>query len=640
MNAYPNLFRPGRLGNRMTRNRIVMSPMDENMANADGSVSDQTIAYYEERAKGGAAVIITGAVSVDYPRGKAVSSQERLDGRKYVKNWERLARAVHRYGALLIPQIHHAGANTDPEITDGVTPFKISDVGPEGYVEMTKADIHMLQQKYIAAARYAQDAGCDGVEVHGYLMMQFITSYINNRKDEYGGSLENRSRFVREIISGIREACGPAFIIGTKIQVHNFDTDSLSDEDSLELAKMYEAAGCNYLHAVPGISPKTTDLIESASYRQGGRVVLAERIKKVVNIPVIAVGMLREPAFCEKVLAEGRADFVALGRALLADPYWPEKARTGKSCEIRKCISCLDACYGNILLGRPIRCVLNPRTGCEEELKYEKAPAAKRNVVVIGGGIAGMQAAVTAAERGHQVTLVEATDRLGGQLNLACVPPHKEKIIWPAEWFAEEVQRKGVKVIMNTKATTELVMSLKPDEVIAATGARPWAPPIPGMENGVPAWRILDGSMELPENKDVTVIGAGSIGCETALYLAERGNRITILELLPDFAAGLEIDNKLELKEDMDKAGIRLILKAKVRSIGNNYVEYEDENGATVRVTNGLLVLSMGQRPYGGELVEALQEAGLCVTVIGDAFKTGKIVDATTSGFYAAMNIR
>jgi 2,4-dienoyl-CoA reductase-like NADH-dependent reductase (Old Yellow Enzyme family)/thioredoxin reductase len=636
---YPHLFNTGKLGAFTTKNRIVMSPMDENMANADGSVSEQSIAYYGERAKGGAGVIITGAVSVDYPRSKTISCQHRLDNIKFVKGWERMARAVHRYDALFLPQIHHTGAHTDINLTEGLTPFKVSDDGPETYETLSHEGIKMLEQKYIAAAKYAQMAGCDGVEVHGYLLMQFLTKTINHRTDEYGGSLENRSRFVVNIIKGIRQECGHNFIIGIKTPVHNLDTDTLTDKESLELAEKYEASGCDYLHAVGGITPKLTDLVESQSYEQGCRVKLAEKLKKAVNIPVFAAGLLREPDFCEKVLAENRADFIVLGRALIADPYWPEKAKNGRKYEIRRCITCLDACYGNIYYGRPIRCVLNPAVGSENELRYEPPAKKSKKVVVVGGGLAGMQAAITATERGHKAIILEETDRLGGQINLACIPPHKEYLKWALDWFIGEVKRAKIEVHFNTEANLGTIKALNTDVVVIATGSKPWLPRIDGIENGIQSWDILSGNIKRPINKRISIIGGGSIGCETGLYLAEAGNHVTILEMLGDFAAGLELNNKIELSEEMKSHDINLILNVAVQKIETESVQYLTMDGRHQMLNTDMVILSIGQRSRGQELKKQLEDEGFDVRVIGDAIRPSKIVNATTTGFYTALNL-
>lgn len=658
MKSYPNLFKKGKLGRITTKNRIILSPMGDNMANADGSVSEQSLAYYTERAKGGVGVVIPGVVSVDYPQGKTITCQHRLDAAKYVKGWERLSRAVHRYGALLIPQIHHAGMSTETESTEGMIPLRVSPEDKSASEDraviashldsavvkekvLTVEEIKELEQKFIKCAKYAQMANCDGVEIHGahgYLIAQFLTPGVNNRTDEYGGSLENRMRFAVNIIRGIRENCGPNFIIGIRMPVHKWSSDCLTDEESKEMAKAFEAAGCDFLDISGGFAPALSYLVESQKRPQGARLDLLQKIKGEVKIPIFGPGVLREPDFCEKVLADGTADFVCMGRALLADPYWPEKAKAGKANEIRKCISCLDGCFGNLAKNQSIRCVINPEVGYESELNHATDEVTPKRVVVVGGGVGGMQAAITATKKGHKVTLLEKTDKLGGQLNIACIPPHKQYINWATEWFVGELDRNYISVKYNCDADLEYIKSLNPDTVIIATGAKPWAPGIPGIEKGVQAWDILNGTAKTPENKNVTVIGGGIVGCETSLFLAERGNKITIIEMLPNIATGLEMANKLDLLEDFKEIGVTVETLAVVKEIQDTKVVFE-KNGVQNSVDSDFTLLAIGQRSCGLELVDQLEEAGIDVVIIGDAKKPAKIVHATTDGFFAALDL-
>lgn len=455
MTYYPNLFAKGKLGKVATRNRIIMSPMGDNMANADGSVSEQSIAYYAERAKGGAAVIIPGVFSVDYPRGKTITNQHRIDHAKYIKDLERMAKEIHRYGALLIPQIHHAGMSTEVVVTEGMAPVQVS--APEveedkpvigamvdeailskvdvklKKMELSTEDIKTLVQKFITAAVYCQRAGCDGVELHGahgYLISQFLTPVINKRTDEYGGSLENRMRFPIEIIKGIRKNCGNDFVLGIRMPVHKWDADGLTDEESVAMAQAFVAAGCDFIDASGGFPPAISEILETQKYPQGNRIELAEKMKKAVDIPVFAVGVLREPEYCDKAIADGKTDFVCIGRGLIADPYWPAKAKAGKANEIRKCISCLDGCYGALGRFQSVHCAINPTVGYEAECARLQPSSKKKKVVIVGGGVAGMQAAITATERGHKAIILEKSGKLAGQLNLACIPPHKQFINW------------------------------------------------------------------------------------------------------------------------------------------------------------------------------------------------------------------
>lgn len=657
MNPYPNLFKKGKLGKITTKNRIVMSPMGDNMANTDGSVSEQSIAYYTERAKGGAGVIIPGVVSVDYPGGKTIACQHRLDSIKYVQGWERMARSIHRYGALLIPQIHHAGMSTDSAITEGLTPVRVSEenvaeadkiveIGSsidEKFVSdniLTIEDIKELEQKFIECAKFAQMATCDGVEIHGahgYLISQFLTPYVNIRTDEYGGSLENRMRFAINIIRGIREACGQDFIIGIRMPVHSWDSDGLTDEDSKAMARAFEEAGCDFLDISGGFTPSITNLLETQKYDQGDRVELAEKIMGEVKIPVMAVGMLREPDFCEDVLNKGLADYVVLGRTLLADAYWPQKARAGKANEIRRCISCLDACFGALAKNQTIRCIVNPTVGYESELNHASEAIKPKNVVIIGGGIAGMQAAITASERGHKVTLLEKTDKLGGQLHIANVPPHKEYINWATDWYIDEINRNHINVKLGYKADVDSIKPFKPEAVFMATGAKPWTPSIPGIENGTQSWDILSGTVDIPKDKKVTIIGGGIVGCETALYLAEKGNKVTILEMQNDIAIDLEMANKIDMLADFKEMGIVVEAEAIVKEIQAQKVIYE-KNGVQ-SIESDLIVLATGMQSSGGELADELEAAGYNLITIGDANKPSKIANATTEGFFAALNL-
>ncbi len=655
---YPYLFSEYKLGTKTARNRIVLASMGDNMANADGSVSDEAIKYYAERAKGGTAVIIPGVFSVEYPRGKTIPCQHRIDDIKYVKNLARMAEEIHRYGSLLIPQIHHAGASTDHATTEGVIPVGVSSdeekeddmtvaiaartdeaIGAAAFHVLTTEQIKELEQKFITAAVYCQMADCDGIEIHGahgYLISQFLNSKVNKRKDEYGGPIENRGRFVVNIIKGIRAACGRDFVVGVRTIVHGWDSDGITDEESIKLAQMYEEAGADYLNISGGFTPTITNLLETQRYPQGDRLFLADKIRDHVHVPVMAAGLIREPDFAEKMIADGRVDFALMGRTLICDPEWGNKACSGRANEIRRCISCLDACYGNLAKAQGVRCVLNPKVGREGEIEAVKPLVTPKKVVVVGGGLAGMQAAITASELGHCVTLLEKADELGGQMNIAALPPHKAYVNWGAEWFKEELVRRNVDVRLNTEATCKLICELQPDEVILAAGALPTTFDIPGADQAVPSWDVLKGTVEIPEGASVAVLGGGIVGCETATALLEKNCKVCILEMKDTFADGLEGANKIDLMAELSAGGAVLMPGSKIDCVEGTTVKY---NG-TESLTADCVVTALGEASQGKELKSELEEAGVKVTTVGDAVRPRKFRNATAEAYFAALNIR
>ncbi|MGI6258858.1 MAG: FAD-dependent oxidoreductase [Anaerolineaceae bacterium] len=650
---YPNLFSELIVGKRTWRNRIVLSPMGDGMANFDGSVSDQLIAYYSNIARGGAAVISPGVTCVDFPEGKALVNTTRMDNVLFVKQYNQFVDAVHRYGALLIPQIHHSGSQTNSINTEGLPPVSSSAEGEVGHViikayreaeahrTLSLEEVKRIVQKFIQTAVYCKMAGCDGVTLHGahsYLINQFLSPDINKRTDEYGGSFENRFRFAKEIVEGIRAECGPDFIIGFRMPGREFVPNGLTMEDGIEIALRLEEAGCDYLDVSYGSVEIPSRLMETTKYEQGNRVPTAYEIKKVVKKAKVGVmGLLRDPAYCEQILAEGKVDFVSLGRTLICDPEWPKKARAGKDEDIRPCLNCLDGCMGRVGAGWAVGCVLNPVVSRERELA--KLPKADRSekVLVVGGGLGGMQAAITAAEVGHEVTLLESTDKLGGQMNLASVPPNKGRINLAKEWFERQLVKNNVSVKLNTTATFDMVKEFEPDKVILATGAEPATPPIPGAEHGVQAWDILKSVDKLPENANVVVIGGGTVGCEIAELALTKNNKVSVIDMLPGIASGLEGMHLADLYMCFAVNQVNVQTNATVKEITANAVTYTKDGEDTVLPAD-LVVLATGQKSVGKELALSLKNKGYDVRVVGDAVLPRKFIDATREGLFAAID--
>ena len=645
--SFPNIFRAGRIGNLTIKNRLVMPPMATNLANADGSVSPAIIDYYKERAKGGVGLIIIENVQVDYPCGKDISCQLRIDDLKYAAGFFDLTEAVHNYDTKIFMQLQHSGRQSNLTVTEGVelvAPSPIPDPGcniqPR---ELTIDEIEKLIQKFVNAAIWAKIANCDGVEIHGahgYLINEFMSPRTNIRVDLYGGSFEKRMKFPLEIIKRVRAACGEGFAISFRLSADEFIGDLGNTlEEGKKIAKVLEAAGVDILHVSSGIYESITTLLEPQGYEQGWRAYLAEEIRKVVNIPVIAVGVIREPEVAEQILSDEKVDFVAIGRTLIADPYWPLKAKTGKSNEIRKCISCNQGCIGgNVHPGRRLRCTVNPIVGHEGEYAViEKAKESKK-VLVIGGGPAGMQAAITATARGHLVILLEKSDRLGGQLNIAQIPPDKASIGWVTEWMSSEMNRQKVDIRLNTEATVDLVKSLSPDIAIVATGSLPLTPKICGVAYTMQAWDLLSGKVELPINKNIVIIGGGVVGAETAHYLADSNN-VSILEMLPTIANDLESTTRGYLMGKLSKASVTLNTDAIVTEITDAGVYYIAKNMRTNFIKADSVILSVGQTSIGNKLAEEIEAAGIRTRQIGDSLQVGKVIDGIRNGFHSAIQL-
>ena len=652
MSHFDAMFSEFKLGNKTVKNRIALYPMGDNKADYNGGITEGYMAYYERIAQGGAGIIVPGVLCVDWPTGKATNNTLRMDNILYAYEYSQFADRIHRHGALLIPQIHHAGPQTSA-FTTGCAPKTPSDVTP-GHAphtiyrslgpqeELTIEEIKGLVQKYIQTAVYCKIANCDGISLHashGYLISSFLSPDINKRTDEYGGSFENRVRFAVEIVSGIRAACGPDFIIGARIPGIESTPDGMSLEECIRVAQLLEEAGCDWLDISKGSISDANELIETPRFEQGNRVPYAAAIKKAVKkAKVSAVGVLRDPDYCDALIRDGVVDIVTLGRALLVDPDWPIKARAGEAETIRPCLSCCDGCLGELAKGGSIHCALNPETGRETVAAAVKNAETPKKVLVVGGGIAGMQAAIIAAKRGHAVTLAEASSELGGQMNLACIPPNKQRIGKAKDWFANETVRQGVDVKLNTKVDMAFVNSLAPDEVIFATGVTPTTPPIPGVEHTVQAWDALKDHANLPEGKDIVIIGGGTVGCEVAELMVEKKNRITLLEMLPSIANGLEGSNFADMMTVFTAGGVNVVTEAMVKTISNKEVIYV-KDGNELSAKADLTILSAGRKPVGTDLAQELKDAGYSVNVIGDANIPGKFMTATTDAFFLASRI-
>nr|HID58284.1 FAD-binding protein [Desulfobacterales bacterium] len=646
---YPKLWEPIMVGKLEIKNRIVHPPTTTNFASATGEVTDLMVDHYRRIAEGGTGLIIVENTQVKYPEGKNVVRQLRLDDNKYIAGYQQLAEAAHLYDCKIFQQVHHAGRQTDLRISEGVQPISASEstcgIMQTTAREATKEDIKDLIERYSEAALRVKMAGMDGVEfhgAHGYLICQFLSPYTNKRTDEYGGSLENRMRFLLEIIERTREKVGPDFPICVRYSVEEFVPGGLTLDESKEIAKALEAAGVDLLDISCGIYESMQTLLDVMDYKEGWRVYQAEAIKSVVNIPVICVGNIRTPSIAEKIIAEGRADFVAISRGLLADPEWPKKAYEGREDDINKCISCNIGCIGNhVFADLHCRCTVNPLLGRRKEyVEITPAPEAKK-VLVIGGGPAGMWAACAAKMRGHDVTLWEKSDRLGGTLYLAAAAPGKGKYIWPKAYLEKKLKDLDVKIELNKEATAADVGNMKPDTVILATGAVPILPDIPGKEKAVQGVDVLSGKVKDVGDNPI-VVGAGLTGMDLCVVLGEQGKNITLVTrrtdqyLLTD-GPGVDMEpihRYWLFTTKIPNYKLKIVPFSTYKEVTDKGLIVVDKDGNENLVEGDTVILALGFTP-NNRLAQELKGIVPQILTVGDSREPRRIINATYEGFQA-----
>ncbi|WP_082788881.1 FAD-dependent oxidoreductase [Desulfolucanica intricata] len=643
---FPKLFEEGYIGNMQLRNRTVMPAMGTNLASEIGGVTPAMIHYYRERAKGGVGLIITEINSVDTPQGHAVTNQLSIHNNSYIAGHNELVEAVKEHGAKIITQLHHAGRATTTENTLGLQPVAPSAV-PDPTLnvvprELTVFEIEEIIEKFVKAAVRAQHAGYDGIELHGahgYLINQFMSAFSNKRTDLYGGDLSGRMRFPLEIIKGIKQETGGNFPIVFRYSADEFVEGGINLEEAKQIARMLQAAGVDALNISSGVYASMQTILEPMSYPEGWRVYLAENIKREVHIPVITVGVIRSPETAEAILKEGRADFIALGRTLIADPEWPLKAMEDRPEDIRKCITCNIWCVGErVLRDLHIRCTVNPAAGREHEYPYIPSTLSPRHFAVIGGGPAGMEAARVLSIAGHSVTLFEKEPELGGQVKLACMPPGKEKIRWSTDYLQTQIRKLGVDIRLNTEVNAGTLQGMDISAVILATGAAPLIPDIAGVHNKTvtTAWDVLAGRYQV--GNKVVIIGGGSVGCETALFLKHRGVDVTVVEMEDELAVDTEPISRVALLEELRKSGVNTLTGFNVREIKPDGVIALDKKWKEHWIPCTHAVLSVGAISVN-HLEQELKQRGMRVFVIGDAKKPRKLNMAISEAFLTAQRI-
>ena len=645
---YNLLFTPGKIGTLTIPNRIAMTAASASLSQPDGTMTEEMLAYYEARAKGGVGLIITEMVCVDEDRGVLFPRELNAAREENIPSFRRLADRVHPYGTKIFAQLFHPGANADPKLNPCLPLVSASAATGKKRgqaAEASREEIADIVQKFGQAARRVKEGGFDGVEVHAahhYFLHSFLSPVTNHRQDEYGGSLENRTRILREIVEAIRAACGRDFPLMFRISIEEYiGPKGYHGDTGIKICQLLEGWGVDAINTTAsGTDSKLSQSVEPMYYPQGWRKHLAKAVKGVVSIPVLSVALIRDPAYAEKLLEDGVLDFAASVRAHLADPQWAEKARTGREEDILPCISCM-ACFAKYDSEGHITCAVNPETGYEAHLPPLPQDGSGRLVVVLGAGPAGLEGAWMAARRGFRVILFEKADQAGGQLRLAALAPRKEKILWLLDSLLHRCRQAGVDLRLGHAPTLDELAALAPYAILDATGSKPARPAgIPGALDSplvcTPP-EVLTEAVDIRE-ESVVVVGSGMTGLETAEVLSDRSrnNAVLVLEAAPRLAPGVQGSNRNAVTAVLEVNNVVLLTGRTLTRIGEDRVWFADsKTGEEYVYPCDRVVLALGtvpNRPYGDHL------SALCdrVISIGDAVTGGQIWDAVHQGYHAA----
>jgi len=620
------------------KNRIAMAPIGNSYAADQGYVSQRVIDFHEARAKGGTALIIVGSVAPSLQsRGRV--SQINIGDDSYIPGFRDFAEQIHKYGAKLALQLQHPGREVRAGQSVGVVPSVIPGASRETPHELTIDEIEEIIEGFAGGARRAREAGIDGVELHAahaYLISLFLSSTTNRRQDRYGGTLENRTRFLVEIFQAIRKEAGPDYPVWPRVHAQEFGMENgITLDEARQIVQIAVDAGAQAIHVSAygiGSHIMTAPIPDSP----GSLVPLAEEIKKTTGVPVIAVGRI-SPEIAEQTLEEGKADLIAIGRHLLADPEWSNKVAEGRLDEINPCIGCMECFERPAFGGQEGGCAVNATMGKEGEYQIQPAQKVKK-VMVVGSGPAGMEAARVAALRGHQVTLFEKEPRLGGQLNVAAIPPHKADILPFIGYLTRQVEKAGVVISLGTEVTQELVMGSKPDAVVVAIGGNPSIPDIPGTDktNVVTAVDVLSGRVEVGQN--VVIIGGGMVGGETADFLAEKGKKVTIVEVLQRIASDMLPMVRRRLLDSLRRKEVTMLTGITCQEITASDVIVTASEGQTQTIKADTVVLATGYKA-NDDLFNLIKDKVLEAHCIGDSSEPRRIMEAIGDGYRTGLTL-
>lgn len=656
---YPKLFEQITIRRMTVKNRVSMAPMGTNYGEQNGEMSFLHMDYYEQRAQGGVGMIIVENACVDFPLGSNGTTQIRIDHDNYIPRFYKLCETVHQYGTCIAVQLNHAGASAmDKRI--GMQTVSASDVPskPGGSVPrpLTKEEILEIVKKYGEAAKRAQAAGFDAVEVHaghGYLISQFLSPSMNKRTDEFGGCPENRARFARMVMEEVRKQVGPFFPIFCRISADELIEGGNTLEDTLELLTYFEKEA-DVIDVSAGLNSSLQYQIDSCQLEDGWRSYMSRAVKEKFGKPTITTGNIRSPKRAEEILENGDADFIGMGRGLIADPNWVNKVEFGEECTIRKCISCNIGCAGHRLAqNTPIRCTVNPTVN---EWHTEEKVSKPCNVVVIGGGTAGMEAACTAAEAGCQTFLLEKKEELGGLASLISKIPDKKRIHDFVDYLTVRAENlPNLYTFTGTEATAKFVKCLKPNIIVNATGSQPLLPPIEGLhdwidKDGSKVYSILkmiDNIDRFPESLDgkkVVVVGGGAVGLDVVEFFAPRGADVTIIEMMDQIGKDLDPVSKLRMKEIIEKYNVTELPKTALTKVGKDSFTVKTPDGELKEYAfdYGFVCLGMKSRsPVLEELEEAFAaEEKVEIMNVGDSVRARRIIEGVAEGHNILKTLR
>jgi len=634
-----SLFEPISIGNLRLKNRIVMAPMTTLYADEDGSVSNRLQDYILARARGGVGLIILEGAYTHWT-GKGFPNQLSIEHDHSIPALKKVTTAVHREGAKIAVQLLHAGRqNTLTSVQTPVAPSPIPcPVLKKAPRALTTAEIEEITDSFAEGALRAVEAGFDCIDIHaahGYLINQFLSPYSNQRTDEYGKTLHGRARFLLETVEKVKAKAGPGFPISCRISADEFVAGGLELEQSKRIARLLQERGISAIHVSGGVYESAQMIIPPFGFGHGTLVHLAEGIKDAVDVPVSAVGRIIEPQTAEEIISRGHADMVALGRALIADPNWPLKAMENRFEEIRHCIGC-GACRQRAI--RPqMNCLVNYEVGREGEARI--IPAGKpKKVWVIGGGPGGMEAARVAALKGHRVTLYEKQEKLGGAFLVASLPPRKGEYTKAIQYLEWELKRLDVAFHLNREVREDLILSSKAEAFIFATGASPSVPDVPGIDqpNVVQATAIL--SEETHAGESSLVVGGGSVGAETAEFLAAKGRKVTLIEMLGGVALDAPDTVRVVLLENLKKMRVDIKTSTTLKAIEGRKVLVKTNNREAPIDGIDTVVLAVGSKPNSG-LFEKVKAKKAEMFLIGDSSQPRTALEAIHEGSKIARQL-